>query len=155
MSTATSNPKVKSLLSVDESSMRTNKVDQTSSLLMSMMVLIGLAVFMLGMLFFMRSMTSANKLIILQPEPAGRGLNAEGLERDFDPPAADEVEQLSEPAVEQTLQMVTEAISTISASLDSIESSMNANNQGTGKGDSRQAGPEGEGERFVPISERW
>jgi hypothetical protein len=156
MSTATSNAKtVKGLLAVDETSMRTNKVDQTSSFLLSLVLLIGLAVFLLGLLFFMRSMTSAAKLVKLQQEPAGRGLNAEGLERDFDPPSAEEVEQLTEPAVEQTLQMVTEAISNISASLESIESSMNANNNGTGKGDSRQAGPEGEGERFVPISERW
>lgn len=135
--------------------MRTNKVDQTSSLLLSLVVLIGLAVFLLALLFFMRSMTSSNKLLVLQPEPAGRGANAEGFERDFDPPAADEVEQLTEPAVEQTLQMVTDAISTISASLESIDSNMNANNTGNGKGDSRQAGPEGDGERFVPISERW
>jgi len=155
MASATSNPKAKSLLAIDESSMRTNKVDQTSSLLLSLVVLIGLAVFMLGMLFFLRSISSSNKPLILLPEPAGRGQNAEGFERDFDPPAADEVEQLTEPAVEQTLQMVTDAISTISASLESIESSMNTNNQGNGKGDDRQAGPEGEGERFVPISERW
>ncbi len=135
--------------------MRTNKVDQTSSFLLSLVVLIGLAVFLLALLFFMRSMTTSNKLLVLQPEAAGRGANAEGFERDFDPPAADEVEQLQEPAVEQTLQMVTEAISTIAASLESIDSNLNANNSGNGRGDSRQAGPEGEGERFVPISERW
>ena len=156
MSSATPNAKsTPGLLAIDETSMRTNKVDQTSSFLLSLVVLIGLAVVLLGLLFFMRSMTNTAKIIILQPEPSGRGANAEGLERDFDPPAAEEVEQLNEPAVEQTLQMVTEAISNISASLDSIESSMSANNVGSGKGDSRQAGAEGEGERFVPISERW
>ncbi len=135
--------------------MRTNKVDQTSSFLLSLVVLIGLAVFLLGLLFVMRSMSSTAKPMIIRPEPAGRGDNAAGTERDFDPPAADEVEQLTEPAIDQTLQMVTDAISSISASLESIESSMAANNAGTGKGDSRQAGPEGEGEPFVPISERW
>ena len=157
MSSATSSAKSTSgLLSIDESSMRTNKVDQTSSLLLSLVVLIGLAVFLLGLLFVMRSMSSTVKTtMVLRPEPAGRGDNAAGTERDFDPPAADEVEQLTEPAIDQTLQMVTEAVSSIAASLESIESSMNANNAGSGKGDSRQAGPEGEGEPFVPISERW
>ncbi len=156
MSSATTSTKpIQGLLEVDETSMRTNKVDQTSSFLLSLVLLIGLAVFLLALLFFMRSMSSTAKIVKLQQEPAGRGLNAEGFERDFDPPAADEVEQLNEPAIEQSLQMVTEAISSISASLESIESSMAANNVGSGKGDSRQAGAEGEGERFVPNSERW
>ena len=136
--------------------MRTNKVDQTSSFLLSLALLIGLAVLLLGLLFFMRSMSGSAKGLTLQQERVeGRGLNAEGLERDFDPPGAEEVEQLNEPAIEQSLQMVTDAISTISATLESIESSMDANNAGTGKGDSRQAGAEGEGDKIVPRSERW
>ncbi len=136
--------------------MRTNKVDQTSSFLLSLVLLIGLAVLLLGLLFFMRSMAGSAKALTLQQERVeGRGLNAEGLERDFDPPGAEEVEQLNEPAIEQSLQMVTDAISTISATLESIESSMDANNAGTGKGDSRQAGAEGEGDKIVPRSERW
>jgi len=157
MSSATSSAKpAQGLLEVDETSMRTNKVDQTSSFLLSLVILIGLGVFLLALLFFMRSMSSSAKGLTLQQERVeGRGLNAEGLERDFDPPAADEVEQLNEPAIEQTLQMVTDAISTISATLESIESSMTANNAGAGKGDSRQAGAEGEGEKIVPRSERW
>ena len=156
MSTASSAKSVKSILAIDESSMRTNKVDQTSSFLLSMIILIGIAVSMLGMLFIMRSMSTFVKPIVLHEERIeGRGLNAEGFERDFDPPGADEVEQLSEPALEQTLQMVTEAISNISASLESIESSMAANSNGTGRGDSRQAGAEGEGDKNVPRSERW
>ena len=157
MSSATSSPKpAQRLLEVDETSMRTNKVDQTSSFLLSLALLIGLAVLLLGLLFFMRSMSGSAKGLTLQQERVeGRGLNAEGLERDFDPPGAEEVEQLNEPAIEQSLQMVTDAISTISATLESIESSMDANNAGTGKGDSRQAGAEGEGDKIVPRSERW
>jgi len=157
MSTATEKATpAQRLFEIDETSMRINKVDQTSSLILSLALLIGIAVLLLGMLFFMRSMThTAPRPIIIQQEPAGRGLNAEGFERDFDPPGAEEVEQLREPAIEQTLQMVTEAISSVSASLETIESAMAANSNGSGKGDSRQAGPEGEGERFVPISERW
>ena len=100
-----------SVLDIDETSMKTNSVDQASSLLLSLAFLIGLAVFMLGLLFFLRSMSSTQQVIILEPERiAGRGENAEGTERDFDPPSADEVEQLNEPAMEQTLQLVTEAI---------------------------------------------
>jgi hypothetical protein len=151
---SSTNP-TKSILHVDETSMRTNKVDQTSSLLLSLALLIGLAVLMLGLLFFLRAMSSSAQVIILEPERiAGRGDNAEGTERDFDPPAADEVEQLTEPAVEQTLQMVTETISMISSSLESMESSMTGN-ESNGKGDSRPPGPEGEGDDIIPRFDRW
>jgi hypothetical protein len=136
--------------------MRTNKVDQTSSLLLSLIALIGLGVVMLGILFLMQFEYKAPQVIILEPERiAGRGDHAAGFERDFDPPGADEVEQLSEPAMEQTLQMVTETISTVAASLDSLESNSTATGNGTGKGDSRPPGPEGEGDDIVPRFERW
>jgi hypothetical protein len=104
----------------------------------------------------MRSLSEKVKKFTVGPEHVeGRGDHAEGFERDFDPPAADEVEQLNEPAIEQTLQMVTEAISNISASLETLESNMAASNSGNGRGDDRQAGPEGEGEKIVPRGERW
>jgi hypothetical protein len=143
-----------SVLDIDETSMKTNSVDQASSLLLSLAFLIGLAVFMLGLLFFLRSMSSTQQVIILEPERiAGRGENAEGTERDFDPPSADEVEQLNEPAMEQTLQLVTEAISSISSTLDAMDT--NVGNDSNGKGDSRPPGPEGEGDDIIPRFDRW
>lgn len=136
--------------------MRSNKVDQVSSLLLSLVLMVGMAVLLLGLLFLMTTIRSSPKKIVLEPERiAGRGDHAAGFERDFDPPGADEVEQLSEPAMEQTLQMVTDAISSISASLDSVDSAMSTSGNGTGKGDSRPPGPEGEGDDIVPRFERW
>ena len=136
-----------SILAIDETSMRTSKVDQASSLLLSMAMLMGLAVLMLGILFIMRAWSSStSEKLILKPEKiAGRGDHAEGFERDFDPPSADEVEQLNEPSIEQSLQMVNETISMISSSLDNIESSLSGS-ESNGKGDSRPPGPEGEGD---------
>lgn len=87
--------------------------------------------------------------------PAGRGENAEGFERDFEPPGAEEVEELLEPTMEDTLQAVTDAVSTVAASLDSLDTDATATSQGSGKGDSRQAGPEGEGDDIIPRFERW
>jgi len=144
-----------SLLDIDETSMKTNTVDQASSLLLSLALLIGLAVFMLGLLFFLRSMSATQQVIILEPERiAGRGENAEGTERDFDPPSADEVEQLNEPAMEQTLQLVSEAISSISSTLDAMDTNT-IGNDSNGKGDSRPPGPEGEGDDIIPRFDRW
>jgi hypothetical protein len=145
----------KSILDIDETSMRANRVDQASSFLVSLAILIGLAVFMLGLLFFLRSMTSSTQVILLEPERiAGRGDNAEGYERDFDPPSVEEVQQLSEPAMEQTLQLVTETISTISSSFESIDASV-LGKDSDAKGDSRPPGPEGEGDDIIPRYDRW
>ena len=145
-----------SILAIDETSMRTSKVDQASSLLLSMAMLMGLAVLMLGILFIMRAWSSStSEKLILKPEKiAGRGDHAEGFERDFDPPSADEVEQLNEPSIEQSLQMVNETISMISSSLDNIESSLSGS-ESNGKGDSRPPGPEGEGDDIIPRFDRW
>jgi hypothetical protein len=148
-----SNTKITSVFEVDETSMRANSVDRVSSLLTSLLVLVGIAVALLGLLFFLRMASSNAEVIQLEPERiSGRGDNAPGFERDFDPPTPDEVEQLNEPAMESTLQMVSEAINNISDVMESLES---ANSSANGRGDSRQAGPEGEGDDLVPRHERW
>ncbi|XZE19455.1 hypothetical protein SH449x_004775 [Pirellulaceae bacterium SH449] len=139
----------KNVFDVDANSLRTNSVDKVSSLLTAMLVLVGLAVFLLGLMFFLRAGQPQIKAIRLEPEKiAGRGENAEGMERDFDPPAADEVE-MSDPPLDQTLQMVADAINSVSELMDGMQ------NDGTGKGDSRPPGPEGEGDDIIPRFERW
>jgi hypothetical protein len=144
----------KSIFDIDESSMRANRVDQASSLLLSLVILVGLAVLMLALLFLMRTSTEPVQVIKLAPEViAGRGDNAEGFERDFEPPSSDEVEQLNEPAMEQTLQLVSETISTISSTLDSVDATVVGDS--SGNGDSRPPGPLGEGDDIIPRYERW
>lgn len=144
------------MLYVDESSMRTNKVEQVSSLLISIAVMLALAVGALFMLFLLSmDWTTRPQEMTLEVERiAGRGDNAAGFERDFDPPAADEVEQLSEPALEQTIQMVNDAISAI-ASMDTILAADGVVGDRSGMGDSRPPGPEGEGVDGVHRGERW
>ncbi len=145
--------KNKGMFEVDDSSMRASKVDHVSSMLTSLLVLAALAVILLGIYFFMHLTSTREEVLVLPPEQiAGRGDNAPGFERDFDPPAADEVEQLSEPAMESTLQMVSDAISNVT---DMMETIQGASSSSGGRGDSRQAGPEGEGDNIVPRFERW
>jgi hypothetical protein len=145
-----------SVFEIDENSMKTNKAEQVSSFLISMVVMVGLAVAMLFLLFLLQLNWQRPQEMILEVEQiAGRGDNAAGFERDFDPPGADEVEQLQEPALEQTLQMVTDAISTIAASMDSVATAADVSGEGTGKGDSRPPGPEGDGIDPIHRAERW
>ena len=144
------------MLYVDESSMRTNKVEQVSSLLISIAVMLALAVGALFMLFLLSMDWSSRptEMTLEVERIAGRGDNAAGYDRDFDPPAADEVEQLSEPALEQTMQMVNDAISAI-ASMDTIIAAEGVVGDRSGRGDSRPPGPEGEGVDGVHRGERW
>ncbi|MFM2219975.1 MAG: hypothetical protein RL240_4293 [Planctomycetota bacterium] len=143
------------MLYVDESSMRTNKVEQVSSLLISIAVMLALAVGALFLLFLLSMNWTRPQEMTLEVERiAGRGENAAGTERDFDPPSVDEVEQLTEPALEQTMQMVNDAIAAI-ASMDTIMASDAITGDRNGKGDSRPPGPEGEGVDGVHRGERW
>ncbi len=50
---------------------------------------------------------------------------------------------------------MTDAVSTVAASFDSVNSNAAANTSGTGKGDSRPPGPEGEGDDIIPRFMRW
>lgn len=135
---------------------KVSKFDQVSSLLLAFAMFIGILV---GLLFLLWVTSGGPVKTELMPpiieNPAGRGENAEGFERDFEPPGAEEVEDLLEPTMEETLTAVTDAVSTVAASLDSVDSDATATTQGSGAGDSRQAGPAGEGDDIVPRFERW
>jgi len=136
--------------------LRTTKFDYVSSMLLALLLLIAAGVFMLFIVWWdSRVAAPVKALEMLVENAAGRGENAEGTERDFEPPGADEVEALTEPTIQDTITAVTDAVTSVAASLDSVTSNMNTTNIGDGKGDSRPAGPMGEGDDIVPRSERW
>ncbi|MDZ4848769.1 MAG: hypothetical protein SGI77_05710 [Pirellulaceae bacterium] len=133
--------------------MKTTSVDQVASFLLSMAIMIGLAVLLLGALYYLSTLKpSFAPIVIEQENVAGRGDHAEGFERDLEPPPSEEVEQLNEPTVDKMLESITEAVSSIAANLDTMAASKDS---GTGKGDSRPPGPEGEGDDIIPRYERW
>lgn len=136
--------------------LRTSKFDVVSSFLMALMWFIGIFALLLFLIWLTSRLSFGPKPFppIIE-EPAGRGENAEGFERDFEPPGADEIVDLEEPTIEETLTAVTDAVSSVAATLDSVTSDSAATTEGTGKGDSRPPGPEGEGEDIVPRHERW
>ena len=132
--------------------MKTTSVDQVASFILSLAIMVGLAVAMLGALYYISTLKPVPRPIVIEEERiAGRGDHAAGFERDLEPPPSEEVEQLNEPTIDQTLQNVTDAVASISTSLDTMASATS----GTGKGDSRPPGPEGEGDDIVPRFERW
>ncbi|TWU01472.1 hypothetical protein [Neorhodopirellula pilleata] len=136
--------------------LRTSSFDAVTSFFMATILFLGVFVFMLFVVWLTMRMPERVKPIApIIENAAGRADNAEGFERDFEPPGAEEVEELMEPTLQDTIEAVTEAVSSVAASLDTMNTNASASTSGTGKGDSRPPGPEGEGEDIVPRFERW
>ena len=136
--------------------LRVSRFDIVTSLFMALILFIGTFVLMLFIIWLTTRWSfppQAIKPII--ENPAGRGDNAEGFERDFEPPGAEEVEELMEPTLQDTLEAVTDAVSTVAGALATTDTASTATTSGTGAGDSRPPGPEGEGEDIIPRFERW
>ncbi|MEZ6137306.1 MAG: hypothetical protein R3C53_20655 [Pirellulaceae bacterium] len=151
---STANP-VGSVKAQGKKSLRTQKVDIVASLLMAALVVIGLLVFLLFVLWLTQTFTWEAGEIKIDEQVAGRGDHAEGFERDIEPPGAEEVEELTEPTLAETLEAVTEMATSVAATLDSVTSDSASSATGNGRGDSRPPGPLGEGEDIVPRFERW
>lgn len=140
----------------DREALRTSKFDAVSSMFLAVILFLGAFVFMLFIVWLtMRMPVRVKPIEPIIENAAGRADNAEGFERDFEPPGADEVEELTEPTLQDTIEAVTDAVSSVAASLDTMNTNASASTSGSGKGDSRPPGPEGEGEDIVPRFERW
>jgi len=136
--------------------LRTNRFDVVTSFFMALILFIGTFTLMLFIVWLTTRKTTVIKPIeIVEENAAGRDDNAEGFERDFEPPGVEEVEELLEPTLADTIEAVTDAVSSVAASLDTMDTNATANSAGAGQGDSRPPGPEGEGEDIIPRFERW
>jgi len=136
-------------------SLKTTNVDVAASWLMSLLIIFGGIVFLMFVLFLTQTWTMGPGDIKIEEAIAGRGDHAEGFERDLEPPGAEEVEEVVEPPLEQAFEAVTNAASTVAASLEQIDSQANVQTKGVGRGDNRPPGPLGEGDDIIPRFERW
>ena len=142
-------------LQLEREQLRISKFDVVTSLFLSLILFIGAFVLMMFIVWLLSGKPKPRPLAPLIENPAGRGENPEGFERDFEPPGAEEVEELMEPTLADTIEAVTDAVSTVAASLTTTDTNATATTAGTGAGDSRPPGPEGEGDDIIPRWERW
>lgn len=136
--------------------LRISRFDIVTSFFMALILFIGTFVTMLFIIWLTSRWSFPPRPIepIIE-NPAGRGENPEGFERDFEPPGAEEVEELMEPTLQDTIEAVTDAVSSVAASLVTTDTAATATTAGTGAGDSRPPGPPGEGDDIIPRFERW
>jgi hypothetical protein len=137
--------------------LKVSSYDRVASLIIALNVFMGFAVALMLILWLSSIIRFENegvKVLIL--EPRGRGDHAKGYERDVEEPGVEEVMEFIEPQIEETFEAVTDTVSSIAASLVALNTGATATAHGSGMGDSRAAGPGGEGDLdVVPRVERW
>lgn len=130
--------------------------DVTASLLLALLVLIGFAVTVL----FLVWLTSVWKFKKEPPEVAVITLNpsgqhAMGVARDIEEPGVEELADVAEPQIADTLEAVTDAVSSIAGAMQAFEGNAEMMGTGNGLGDSRASGPGGDGDGGPAFYERW
>ena len=133
-----------------------SRYDRTAALLVALLILVGLAFTMLVIVWITSRVWTTQEAVPVEfiEELAGRGDAAMGSARDLEEPGQEELEDLEEPQLEETLKALTDAISTQAATLDTLEGEARSSTKGKGLGDSRAAGPGGSG-NVIPRWERW
>ena len=137
--------------------LKVNSFDRTATLLIALLVMVGIAVLGLCVVFFANKFATRIEPIMVVPMEATSANANQGLADEPDPPGVEDAPDLSEPQLQDTLEALTEAVTDNQAMLadQTIDAAAEAG-KGSGLGDSRQAGPGGDGvvER-VPRWERW
>jgi len=140
------------------SDLRVSRYDQASSLLISLLIMVGAGVALMFVIWLTMTMVFIPKSIPVKlvEDVAGRGDHAEGFARDLEAPGMEEMPELAEPQLETSMDAMTDAVSTVAASMDviSVPSTQTSKGEG-GLGDSRPPGPLGEGDNIIPRWERW
>lgn len=153
-SSALTKPRSIGSSNLNDHSMQTERVDQVSSLLLSLILFFGLSVVVLGVLFSLGKPVEVER-ITQPPTDVGQGGGGKNFEQGLDVPTTEEVEQLTEPTPDQAIAMATEVISNVAGSFEGIESETNANSSGEGGHGKRSAGGAGDGSGGTQRNERW
>lgn len=134
-----------------------NAYDRTATMIIALLILVGALVLGLGIVFFADKMTVTIKPVPVVPVEATSANANQGFAEEPDPPGVEDAPELSEPALEQTLDSISLAATAreVLLSDENLEGAEQAG-RGKGLGDARMAGPGGDGvvER-VPRWERW
>jgi len=141
----------------EEDLLKVTSYDRVASLIIAINVFMGFAVALMMVMWLssiIRFEHEGVRVLIL--EPRGRGDHAKGYERDVEEPGVEEVMEFIEPQIEETFEAVTDAVTANAASLVALNTGATATAHGSGMGDSRQAGPGGDGDlNVIPRVERW
>lgn len=122
--------------------LRVNTYDRVSSLLVALLFIVGATVVGLIIVYFARRLIDAQVAIPITPVSAGRPADAAmGLKRDLEPPGIEEIPELIEPKLQDTLSALSVAVTAKTALLsDEDIDSEHEMGHGRGYGDNRRSG---------------
>ena len=133
--------------------LRTTWFDSVTSLLMALMLFLGTLVSVLLVVWLLLERPS--EIDEQKPVKIRWGsFNPEGLEQDFLEPGEDEVVDLTEPSMQDSLLAVTDAVSNVAASRRTNLINRSGRQGDKSDGDSRPPGPDGVDD-LIPRFERW
>ncbi len=137
---------------------RASSYDQVRSLLLAVLIMVGFFVGLLFLIWLTSVLTFTTRVAPVEfiEELAGRGEAAAGVANDLEEPGVEELADVAEPQLAETLEAVTSAVSSVAATMEAFEGNASAMGTGSGLGDSRSAGPGGNGTAdIVPRWDRW
>lgn len=135
--------------------MRLTLYDQVSSLIVSLLIVIGFMVALLAVLVFTRQLLISRNVVgaELVEEAAGRGDHPAGFEEDFREPSLESMQDMTTVTTEILQALTDDPTAILSANPELLEGPNASLTQG--RGDRRQPGPLGHGRDIIPRWERW
>ena len=133
-------------------SLQVSTYDRVSSLLIALLVLVGFTVLVLFLVWLTQRALAGPRVVPIELLDPGGAEGNLGAERGFEEPDIEEVDDLIEPDFEDTLDTITDAVSTQLARLEQLEYAA----AGAGASGILDRGPGGEGDAdVIPRWERW
>ncbi len=133
--------------------------EKVSSLLVALLVMLGATVAaMFIVVVTMRALAATQQpvTVTIAEEGLGRGDHEAGIARDAKNTQVDDLDEFFPPEMTEPIDALSTVISADMTMLESLDDPLATFGTGTGQGDSRPAGPLGEGEGdIVPRWERW
>ena len=134
-----------------EAQLKVSAHDRVSSIIVSMLFLVGFLVFLLFLLWLTsRAFVSQPTVPVQYLDELAGAEPSLGAGREFEEPGLEDIQDLTAPQMEDMLAAVTEVASTTQASAEAMTHRIA---QGVGGGERRRAG--GGGNASVPRWERW
>ena len=132
--------------------LRVSAYDRVASMLISLLMVVGFFVLLLLLIWLTRTVLARSHVVPIEFLEPGGAEGRLGIESGFEEPDVSEVEDLMEPEFEDTIDAITETVSTRLAHLETLEYGA----QGAGAGGNLDRGPGGEGNAdVIPRWERW
>jgi hypothetical protein len=141
-------------------SLRVSRYDQVAGMMLAILVVLGFVTLMMFLVWLSQRLfvvTRAAPVTVLEDVGGGGSGQVIGGEQQFEEPSPEEMREVHEAPVEQSIESIASLVTAKAQDLDAVEGSQSlgtGTGQGTGKGSDAGPGGSGQGEG-IPAYERW